>query len=221
MTWDPVWEEVFKKQEWGKYPSEDLIRFISRNFYHVPSRSQVKILEVGCGPGANLWFMAREGFSVYGIDGSETAVLRASNRLREEVLDRHAKLVVGDIANLPFSNDYFDAVIDCEAIYCNSFESSVAIYNELARVTKRGGKLFSRTFAKGSWGDETGEVVGHNAYIVEEGPLHSKGYSRFTGFEEIEQMVKGFCVQEIQLLTRKYMNVAKEVKEWIIIGEKR
>ena len=60
MSWDATWEEVFRQQEWGKYPGEDLIRFVARNFYNVEKRSDIKILEVGCGPGANLWFIARE-----------------------------------------------------------------------------------------------------------------------------------------------------------------
>jgi tRNA G46 methylase TrmB len=52
------------QQEWGKYPPEHVIRFVARNFYRVPDRKYVHLLEVGCGPGANVWFMAREGFAV-------------------------------------------------------------------------------------------------------------------------------------------------------------
>lgn len=63
MSNDNIWNSVFKNQEWGKYPSEDLIRFIARNFYSIKNRLDVKVLEIGCGPGANIWFLAREGFS--------------------------------------------------------------------------------------------------------------------------------------------------------------
>lgn len=65
-----IWDMVFSNQEWGKYPSEDLIRFIARNFYKVENRKNVKILELGCGPGANIWYLAREGFSFCGVDCS-------------------------------------------------------------------------------------------------------------------------------------------------------
>ena len=61
--WNKVWEKVFRENEWGKYPSESLIRFVARNFYKADDRFAVKILEVGCGTGANLWYMLREGFS--------------------------------------------------------------------------------------------------------------------------------------------------------------
>ncbi|WP_411502685.1 class I SAM-dependent methyltransferase [Brevibacillus centrosporus] len=221
MSWDGVWEKIFQEQEWGKYPGEDLIRFIARNFYSTPNRSEIKLLEVGCGPGANLWYAAREGFTVYGVDGSATAINRASNRLERECPGWSGELVVGDILQLPFPDDFFDAVIDSEAVYCNSFRHSQEIYNEMARVTKKGGKLFSRTFATGSWGDQTGEKVEHNSYLVNEGPLAGKGVSRFTDYKEIHELIQRFEISEIQLITRKYMAIDREVKEWVITGEKR
>ncbi|MBU8713677.1 MULTISPECIES: class I SAM-dependent methyltransferase [Brevibacillus] len=220
MSWDPVWEEVFRQQAWGKYPGEDLIRFIARNFYNAESRQDVKILEVGCGPGANLWYMAKEGFTIYGVDGSETAIKQAKLRLDSECPGWTGELIVGDISNLPFPDETFDAVIDSEALSCNLFDNSALIYTEMARVTKQNGKFFSRTFAKGSWGDETGEKVGYNTFLVSEGPLLGKGYARFTHYDDIQKLIQHFTLLEIQLLSREYLKENKKVKEWVIVGEK-
>src|SRR5580698_5080821 len=99
-TWDPVWEAIFRSKSWGKYPPEHVIRFVARSFFTAEDRSKVKLLEIGCGPGANVWFMAREGFSVCGIDGSATAIERATKRLATEGL--MADLRVGDYAQLPW-----------------------------------------------------------------------------------------------------------------------
>lgn len=220
MTWDPVWEEVFKKQDWGKYPSEEIIRFVARNFYTVNKRSETRILEVGCGPGANLWYLAREGFATYGIDGSTTAIKKASDRLDEEFQLWIGELVVGDIENLPFEEGFFDAVIDNEAVYCNSFEKSIKIYSDIARVLKRGGKLFSRALSTGCWGDRTGTKVGYNAWIVNEGPALGKGYARFTDLEDIGVLMPEFQIEELQLITRRIDNLQHEVKEWVIMAEK-
>lgn len=220
MTFDPVWEEIFRTQAWGKYPGEDLIRFVARNFYQVPDRSAVKILEVGCGPGANLWYIAREGFSVYGMDGSLSAIEQARKRLDDECAGWRGELKVGDIISLDFADDMFDAVIDNEAVYANSLENSSKIYSELARVCKPGGKLFCRTFATGSWGDGTGVAAGHHAWIPGEGPLEGKGYSRFTEYSEIWDLLSGFEIREVELLTRTAENCSREVREWLIVGEK-
>ena len=62
MSWDPIWETVYQSRAWGQYPGEDVIRFVKGHFSQVSDRAQVRLLEVGSGAGANLWFMAREGF---------------------------------------------------------------------------------------------------------------------------------------------------------------
>lgn len=93
---DPIWEQVFSSREWGKYPPEHVVRFVARNFYGLPNRAVVRLLEIGCGPGTNVSFMTREGFSTSGIDGSPTAIRKAGDRLARENL--HADLRVGNIA---------------------------------------------------------------------------------------------------------------------------
>lgn len=220
MSWDPVWEDVFRRQAWGKYPGEDLIRFVARNFYGVPDRRSVKLLEVGCGPGANLWFMAREGFSVYGVDGSQTAINQARERLDAECPGWKGQLWCCDMATIPVSDNYFDAVIDNEAVYCNDYDTSKRIYQEMARATRSQGKLFARTFARGSWGSDSGEKLAHNAWRVSEGPLLDKGFSRFTDADEIHDLFQGFKISEVELLVRSMGNRAHEIKEWLVLGDK-
>jgi len=221
MAWDTIWEEVFKNRPWGKYPGEDLIRFVARNFYKAPNRRDIKLLEVGCGTGSNLWYMAREGFTVYGVEGSETAAKIAVNRLDDEVPGWSGRVIVQDMTSLPFDQGYFDAVIDNQATSCNSYEDSQRIYAEMARVTKEGGALFSRTFAKGCWGDETGEPAGRNAWIVAAGPLFNLGLARFTEYGEIPDLIKDFQINEIELITRSMESQRQTVKEWVITAIKK
>lgn len=223
MAWDPVWEELFSSREWGKYPSEELIRFISRKFYRYQrsNRQVFKVLEIGCGPGANLWYCAREGLSVYGIDGSQSAVHQALKRLNEEVPLWQGNISVGDITTLDYPSDYFDAVIDNEAVYCNSFESSQRIYLEAARVLKPNGEIFVRTFADGSYGDGSGESVGENAFFCAEGPMADKGYTRFTKFEHIPELLgPAFKILSVELLSMTCNDRKHVDKEWIITALK-
>ncbi len=222
MTWDQTWEKVFSRGAWGEYPNEELVRFIARNFYNVEDRSAVKVLEVGCGPGANCWYLAREGFSFVGIDGSHTAIEKAITRFDKECPDwcKRGELLVGDISHIPFPDGTFDAVIDVEAIYCNAWQASQSIYEEMARVSKPRGLLFSRTFAKGSWGDGTGDEAGRDAWRCSEGPLEGKGFSRFTALEEIPELIRGFRVRDIELLARTMGGRQNTIKEWVIVGEK-
>ncbi|MDP5212456.1 class I SAM-dependent methyltransferase [Pseudoalteromonas tunicata] len=192
MAWDETWEQIFSSREWGKYPGEDIIRFIARNFYAVEDRAAIKVLEVGCGPGANIWYLAREGFSVYAVEGSASAIEKAHNRLAAEVPHWQGELKVGDFLHLPFDDESFDAVIDIEAISCNEFEDSKKAYAEIARVLKPNGLLYSRAFAKGTLGDETGKEISYNCYLPAVGPMSGTGCTRFTAEHDLPILFAAF-----------------------------
>jgi SAM-dependent methyltransferase len=221
MTWDPCWEEIFKSQPWGRYPGEELIRFVARNFYHRSDRLSVRLLEVGCGPGANLWFCAREGFTVHGIDGSEYAVTFAINRLNHECPGWRGRISVADFHEIDYADSYFDALIDCEAVCHNDFDSARATYREIARVLKPGGKLFVRTFASGTTGDRTGESLGRGAWRVSEGPMLGKGLIRFTDEEDFSELFEPqLIMRSCDMLTRTVGNRTQRIREWILILER-
>lgn len=220
LAWNQVWEDIYKEKEWGKYPPEDLIRFIARNFYNVENRSTIRILELGCGPGANVWYIAREGFEVYGIDGSPTAVEKANSRLNKELEGWKGEIIKGDFTVIPYQENFFDAVIDNESICINSFEDTQKIFTEILRVLKPNGKLFSKTFATGCWGDQTGVNVGYNEWIVSEGPLKGTGSCRFSSKQDLDELLKDFNIEEIEYQKRSYDDRKYEVKEWIIVASK-
>lgn len=225
MAWDPVWEKIFTSHEWGRYPGEDVIRFVARNFYACPNRGSVRFLEVGFGTGTNLWFLAREGFSANGIEGSKTAEAAARKRLDNEcpgwsAAPRNGELVVGDMMKLHWPESTFDALIDSEAVYCNDFEESCRIYREMYRVAKPGGKLFVRTFATGCWGDGIGTAVGAKRYIADAGPMAGKGPSRFTGEDEIAELLGPWKINEVNLITRSLDAQRQVIREWVVEAEK-
>jgi SAM-dependent methyltransferase len=225
MTWDSVWERVFTTQAWGKYPGEDLIRFVARNYYRSPERHAVRLLEVGCGTGANLWYLAREGFAAFGVEGSPSAAELGRQRLSTEcpgwdAPPRSGRIDVGDIVELPAADSSFDAVLDVEAVYCNSYEESQRIYREMHRVTRPGGRLFVRTFATGSWGDGIGRRVGHRMFVADAGPLAGKGPTRFTTREELADLLGPWDVLEVNLITRTLDEGRHEMREWIVEATK-
>ena len=64
-----------------------------------------------------MWYLSREGFSAFGIDGSKTAIERTGEKLDRESLK--ANLLLGDFQNLPYDSDFFDAVLDITSIQHN------------------------------------------------------------------------------------------------------
>ncbi len=221
--WDKGWDKLFSEVEWGKYPSEELIRFIARNFYKSAKRSEIKILEVGCGTGANIWFLSKEGFSAYGIDGSEVAIQKAQTYLQKE--DLTADLIVGDAMDLPYADSYFDAVIDIECIYANSLRDTSVILEEIYRVLKNEGLFFSKTFGDEMSGKETGinHEEGPNTFIsMPDGPLRDDyGLIRLTSEDEIREIFKLFSDIKYDYVYRTDSDRSSIVPEWIIEAKKK
>jgi len=202
-TFDPTWEAIHEQQSWGAYPSEEVIRFVARNYYST-TRSAVRFLDLGCGAGAVTWYLAREGFETHGVDGSFSAIERAATRLRAEGVT--ATLHVADLAKLPYPNDHFDAVIDSAAIYANPTAAIRSILEECQRVTKPGGRFFSTgLFSVGMTGWETGERVEANTYRgITKGPLAGRGTVHFFTETEVTELWTGagFCDIEIDSVVR-------------------
>jgi ubiquinone/menaquinone biosynthesis C-methylase UbiE len=214
-SWDPSWEQIFSSSPWGKYPPEELIRFIARNFYNVPNRKIIKILDLGCGPGSCSWYLAREGFSVFGIDGSPTAIRNAKERLASEGLK--GDFEVGDFIELPYPNSYFDCVIDIESLYANTFVKSTIIMTEIYRVLKPGGMFFSMSFKDGCYGDGSGKQIElHTFEDVTEGPLAGKGVTRLSPEREIRQLYSTLNELSLEYSIRSIDNMMHEIAQWVI-----
>ena len=218
-SWDPVWEKVFSENPWGKYPGESLIRFVARNFYN-SHRPDVKLLEVGCGPGANIWSMAKERFSAYGIDGSVTAIDQAKKRLSDENLS--AELSVGDIIYLPYPDDFFEAVIDSECIYANNLQNSHKILDEVKRVLKPGGLFYSRSLSDKVYLGRESTKVGEKEFTnISDGPLAGRGFARLMDINEIETIYGSkFEIISIDELEITQNNREQRIREFIIICRK-
>lgn len=220
MALDPLWEDIFRSRPWGKYPSEELIRFVAGNFYRRPARHEVQLFEAGFGTGSNLWYMAREGFTVHGIEGTRAGADIAAARLDAEVpgwRDHGARLEVGDMTQrLPWRDGSFDAVIETDAMTCCAHEDARRAYEELHRVTRSGGRLFARTPAEGTWGDRTGEPGGRGRWRCAEGPFAGTGFVRFSSESDLREVLGNWRIEQLEEVSRTMGNRAHVVREWVV-----
>jgi len=219
MSWDPVWEDIHANREWGKYPAEELIRFVARNYYNREPREEVRFLDLGCGNGSATWYLCREGFSVASYDGSTTAIAKLKRRLESEGLV--ADLRVGDATSLPYPDQYFDCVIDLACLMCNDLKNSQKIIKEVERVLKVGGSFFSHTPRIDCWGYGIGKPAGKNTFVDSpEGPFANMGIVRFCSFEDVQNMYAPFSPLEINYVVRTVNNGQNSLAFWIVTGSK-
>lgn len=220
MGSDPIWERIFREREWGRYPDDELVRFVARNFYRVPDRAAVSMLEIGCGPGSGAsWMVAREGFNLTGIDGSPTAIEKARSRFAAERL--RGEFLVGPVAVLPFPAESFDAVLDVGCLMCNSESETRAIVAEVYRVLKPAGMHFSITARSGSWGDTGGERIDATTLRgATEGPFAGTGKARFATRESLEALYAGFRELRLEYTVRSAEGGTREITHWIVTCRK-
>jgi len=218
MSWNSGWDNIFKEYSWGRYPSEELVRFIGRKYPDRTNREQQRVLEIGCGTGANLWFLAKEGFQTFGLDGSRIAIEQARLRLQEEQVS--AELQVGDAMQLPYDNVFFDLIIDVECLYANTMKDSLIILQEAKRVLKPDGRLFSITFMTGTYGDGKGVPLPDepNTYSeLTEGALKTGyGIIRFSSEEDVRKLYSLFTIEQLDYLIRSNKGRQYEIREWLI-----
>ena len=103
-----AWDRIFRDEGYalGREPHEDISR-VAKLFEKNGVR---RILDLGCGTGRHLVYLAKRRFEVYGIDIAEHGVKLSERWLRAEGLK--AELKVGDIyKGLPYVDDFFDAII--------------------------------------------------------------------------------------------------------------
>lgn len=219
-----------------RYPNEELLRFMGRRYFGVPrsARHDVRILEVGCGSGANLWMLGREGFDVHGLDLSHSGIgLCAQMMINWDV---EANLKVGDMSAPDYPSNYFDVIVDVFASYCLPEQQFSSFLTHVWRMLKPGGRFFSYHPSKNS--DVFKNAVGRELQTDEEifidrstlngirrvgAPFYGNKYPfRFISPEEyrVELESRRMVVTYLERVGRTY-NDAREYFEFVVIeGEK-
>lgn len=90
-----------------------------------------KILDLGCGDGADLIYYKKLGAKVYGLDVSEEMINLAQSKIPQ------ADLKVGLFEKIPYDNNFFDVVVSEYALQTS--KKIELIYKEVERILKSGG----------------------------------------------------------------------------------
>ena len=219
---DVVWEAKYAAGHSQRYPWDAVVSFV---FGYAPKerpREEVRILEVGCGTGSNLWFAAREGFEVSGIDGSPTAIARARERFGSDGLK--GELLVSEFGLLPFKNDSFDLAIDRGALTCVGYEDGKVAVAEVARVLRQRGFFLFNPYSKRHSSSLAG-TLGADGRVenITKGTLVGVGGICFYERKEVvEALSAPWCIRALEHIERT--DVLDEHclvhAEWRVVAEK-
>jgi len=213
------WDKRFFHGRYNKWPFTDVVSFVMRRFGAAPDRSQVRILDLGCGGSHHLMFLAHEGFAYYGIDGASESISIAVERLTAAGFPSQT-VVQGELGQLPYEDNFFDGVIDRGSLTCNRLRDMHPLIAETRRVLKPGGTLYSTILGVGSTSKETGEHLGDNDYADLGDRLKGAGVIHYTDAREAERLFAAFRIDSIvtQITRTDYpRQSAVPVTEWVYI----
>lgn len=222
QTFDQKWNEIHETRNWGKYPAEELVRYMARNF-PPENREQTLVLDLGCGTGANTWFLCREGFNTVAFDGAFAALPKAKALCMSE--RRQPLLAQADAGNLPFTDCSFDAIVEIGALAANSSAGIDRILAEISRTLKPGGRFFSSVlFSQATTGYGTGEKIDDHSYRnVVNSPVSGLGTIHFFTEKEIETLWQrhGFMNLSIDHFERTDHNRTYKVSFYVVGCQRR
>lgn len=221
-----VWETKYATApgNFRQYPNEELVRFLGRTYWKsVPptERRRLRALEVGCGNGANLWAIAREGMTAYGLDISPTAVGQARATLARWGVQ--AGLGVADGRALPVRTRSVDLVVDVGTLSCLTFTDLRRAYAEVRRVLRPGGRFFSYHFGRESWDYDHGggSLIDRRTFDNMSSPeaiFPNLGTISMLAPADAEELLRdtGFTGAAIETVARTYANRTKPMQYLVI-----
>lgn len=134
------WKErsnTYSQQNRAQIESEKCLIWEQLIFDHAPQNKQLRILDVGTGPGFFAVILAQKGHMVTAVDMSAEMLEHAKANL--DYYDVKADLVLLDDGFLPFADDTFDLVISRDVTW--TLQQPEETLTEWKRVTKPGGKV--------------------------------------------------------------------------------
>ena len=148
-----AWEQIYDQTPYHELPwfdpdpSPQIVRAVGAGF--LPPGDSV--LDVGCGAGSNVLYLAREGYESHGIDLSPGAIRSAESRARAEGLTVDVR--VGDALALDFPAGRFGGVTDNGCFHTLPIPRRADYALEISRVLRPGGAFVLSWVAREHVGD--------------------------------------------------------------------
>ena len=133
-----VWYLLPGRRRWdtGVTPPE-LERFVAS---HPPGRA----LDLGCGTGTNVVYLARHGWEAVGVDFAGRAIAKARGRARDAGVS--GTFLVGDVTRLAVAGP-FDLALDLGCLHSIAVSGRAGYATGLARAVRSGGTFLLYAFA--------------------------------------------------------------------------
>lgn len=192
------WDKVFKEHgAFFEEPHEDMAHIVKL----LAGKRARRVLDLGCGSGRHVVYLARNRFSVSGLDSSAEGIKMTRAWLRNEGLK--ADLRFHSMTKpLPFKDSFFHAVISVQVIHHATLAEILKVVKEIARVLKKDGVVYV-TVPKLRNQAEAFQEIEPGTFIPLDGLEKGLPHHYFTP-EELGELFKDFEITDIHLDSGKH-----------------
>jgi SAM-dependent methyltransferase len=165
-------------------------------------RGMRRVLDLGCGAGRHLVFLARQGFEMYGTDIDPRGLARARSWLKQEGLSTY--LAVADMGDLPYPDGFFDAVISMYVIHHNLVDGIRRTVAGVRRALRPGGWFFTTVNAWRDYKDGRGLEIEPGTWLVRESDCDVPVPHHLFREDELQAVWEGFRILELERKTHEW-----------------
>jgi SAM-dependent methyltransferase len=223
MNFSNEWENLFsdpRSNQISRWPWSDLVTYVMR--YARPTGPGFRVLELGCGSGANVPFFKFMGVDYSAIEGSESAVAM----LKKAYPDWADRFAVTDFTQNLYFDGPFDLIVDRGSVCHNStdaIQKTVALAHENLKI---GGKYIAIDWFSTELGDYTRGEQAEDRYTrknITEGDLAGVGRVHFSDREHIEDIFRDFKITRMvhKILTHEVPSDHITEAYWNYVAEKK
>ncbi len=206
---DRNWERFWSNKETIK---REPLKCIVELVPVLKKRGSRTVLDLGCGSGRHVAYLAKKGFMAVGQDISANALAFASESL-SKMGARNYVLINHDVTRLPFPDSSFDAVISTNAIHHNRLRDINRAVREIRRILKDRGVLFVNLTSRRKEMRGTGRRLEAGTYLTLSGPERGMVHHLFTR-QEIKRTFSGFKILKLTPPSEKD-------RHWLLLAEKK
>lgn len=189
--WERAWSQVQKA--YTQLPDLPYLKDIPET---LTTRSVGSVLDLGCGTGWLSVYLAKQGFNLTGLDISVQAIKLAREWASKEDLDIHFD--VGDIADMPYPDAVFDAVVANSIFEHFPIDVAEITMKRLKRILVPGGTFIGCFDKVGGGPGEYFELADKTHVYTDK---HRKGMMlRYYKDAELKQIMSGWRIETMREL---------------------
>jgi len=196
MGFSMEWDECYAvNSHMSIWPWSDLVSYVMR--YARPDGPDYRVLELGCGMGANIPFFTHLNVDYHALDGSPTAVSLLHKRY--PALARNIQ-VADFTKNIPIEGS-FDLVVDRASLTHNNSEAIRRTIGMIYNILKPGGKFigidwFSTEHSDYKLGEQAEDPYTRRKIV--EGQFAGTGRVHFSDKQHLLDLFTKFNIESLE-----------------------